>query len=418
MEVIVKLTKQHFRGICFWLMLSAVLVSAVQAQKPPQPAAPAQASVSVLKDITYQKVEIAGQLQFIIKVEGPFLIETFELMAPRRLVIDFSPVSKIEAQPLYQVNDIGVLNVRTGQFQSSVARVVFDMDVRVPSHSITTLPDGVNVTFWQEAIPQPEVTPEVKPTLKPEQPQIPAVKRPSFFLRAGPGLTFFLKPTFTASTEYQLYGETATITETFDQQLRPVFDFWMGKTLSSKWSAGLGASLQLLGILPSLEASLPHPFIYNQYRTVTYKAGESSSNMYVVSEAGTEPLLVTGLSSSMWTIYAFGLYSFVQTDELDISAGPVVGFSFGTLFSMADLQISETPPYASENVSVDSVTFLENKFFKIDPGLLISGSYAFTPNLSVYLALRLHYADVMVEELARRSSLFRLNVLAGVQYGF
>jgi hypothetical protein len=398
MEVIVKLTKQHFRGICFWLMLSAVLVSAVQAQEPPQPAAPAQAPVSVLKDITYQKVEIAEQLQFIIKVEGPFLIETFELMAPRRLVIDFSPVSKIEAQPLYQVNDMGVLNVRTGQFQSSAARVVFDMDVRVPSHSITTLPEGVKVTFWQEAIPQPEVTPEVTPTLKPEQPQIPTVKRPSFFLRGGPGLTFFLKPTFSVQTEYALYGETATITETFDQKLRPVFDLWMGKTLSSKWSAGLGASLQLLGILPSLEASLPHPFLYNQPRTVSYEA-----------------LLQ---SSTMWTIYAFGLYSFVQTDELDISAGPVLGFSFGTLFSLEDLQISETPPYASENVSIDSVTLLENKFFKIDPGLLVSGSYALNPNLSAYLGVRLHYADVMVQELARRSSLFRINLLVGLQYGF
>jgi hypothetical protein len=399
-------------------MLSAVLVSAVQAQQPPQPAAPAQAPVSVLKDITYQKVEIAGQLQFIIKVEGPFLIETFELMAPRRLVIDFSPVSKIEAQPLYQVNDMGVLNVRTGQFQSSVARVVFDMDFPVPSHSITTLPDGVKVTFWQEAIPQPEVTPEVTPTLKPEQPQIPTVKRPSFFLRAGPGLTFFLRPTFTASTEYQLYGETATITETFDQNIRPVFDLWMGKTFEPRWSVGLGASFQLLGFTPTLDASLPHPFLFNQYREVTFDALTLSSNMKVVSETGLEPRDVTSLSSSMWTIYAFGLYSLILTEKIEFSAGLALGFSFGTLFSLEDMQITETAPYDSQSVKVDSVTFLENKFFKIDPGLLISGSYALNPNLSVYLGLRLHYVDVMVQELARLSSLFRLNFLVGLQYGF
>ena len=415
-----KLAKRHFRGICFWLMLGAVLASAVQAQEPPQPAAPAQAPVSVLKDITYQKVEIAEQLEFIIKVEGPFLIETFELMAPRRLVIDFSPVSKIEAQPLYQVNDVGVLNVRTGQFQSSVARIVFDLEVKAPSHSITTLPDGIKVTFWQEAIPQPEVTPEVKPTLKPEQPQIPTVKRPSFFLRGGPGLTFFLKPTFTASTEYQLYGETATITEILDQQLRPAFDLYLGKTFGPNWSLGLGATFQLLGFTPGLEASLPHPFIYDQYRTVTYKAGElpSTSNLYVVSEAGTEPRAVTGLSSSMWTVYLFGLYSLYQTEKIEISLGPAVGFSFGTLFSLEDMQITETAPYDSQNVTIDSLTFLENKFFKIDPGLLISGAYSLNPNLSVLLTVRLHYADIMIENLTSFSSLFRLNVLAGVQYGF
>jgi hypothetical protein len=69
-------------------------------------------------------------------------------------------------------------------------------------------------------------------------------------------------------------------------------------------------------------------------------------------------------------------------------------------------------------VIIDSVTFLENKFFKIDPGLLISGAYSWNPNLQVFLSLRFHYADVMLEELARRTSLFRLNFLVGLQYGF
>ena len=419
MEVIVKFARRHFRGLCFCLALSVVLVGALQAQEPPQTTTPQPAPVSVLKEVSFQKNEIAEQLQVIIKIEGPFLIETFELIAPKRLVIDFSPVTMIEAQPITQVNDVGVLNIRTGQFQSTVARVVFDMDVRVPSHSITTLPDGVKVTFWQEPLPQPEVIekPEVKPEEKPG-PLVPAIKRPSFIVRGGPGLTFFLKPTFTASTEYQLYGETATITETFDQQLKPVFDLSLGKTLGSKWTVGLGASLQLLGILPTLDASLPHPFLFDEYRSVTYKAGELSANMWVVSEAGAEPRQVSALSSSMWNIYAFGLYSLVQTEKLEFSVGPVLGFSFGTLFSLADLQISETAPYDSQSVSIDSITFLENKFFKIDPGLLVSGAYSLNPNLSVFLSLRLHYADVMLEELARRTSLFRLNFLVGLQYGF
>ncbi|HEX9902111.1 MAG TPA: AMIN domain-containing protein [Acidobacteriota bacterium] len=414
-----KLVKRHFRGLCFCLALSVVLVGAVQAQEPPQTTTPQPAPVSVLKEVSFQKVEIAEQLQVIIKIEGPFLIETFELTAPKRLVIDFSSVTRIDAQPIIQVNDMGVLNIRTGQFQSSVARVVFDMDVRTPSHSITTMPDGVKVTFWQEPLPQPEVTekPEVKPGEKPGQ-IVPAIKRPSFIVRGGPGLTFFLKPSFTAQTECQLYGETATITETFDQQLRPVFDLCLGKTFGPKWTIGLGASLQLLGASPTLAASLPHPFLYDQYREVTFEAEALSSKMKVVSATGEEPREVSSLSSSMWTVYAFGLYSLVQTEKIEFSMGLALGFSFGTLFSLEDMQISETPPYGSQNVSIDSVTFLENKFFKIDPGLLISGTYSLNPNLSLALSLRLHYADVMLEELARRASLFRLNFLVGLQYGF
>ena len=399
MEVIVKFARRHLRGLYFCLALSVVLVGALQAQEPPQTTTPQPAPVSVLKEVSFQKNEIAEQLQVIIKIEGPFLIETFELMAPRRLVIDFSPVTMIEAQPITQVNDVGVLNIRTGQFQSTVARVVFDMDARTPSHSITTLPDGVKVIFWQEPLPQPEVIekPEMHPGEKPG-PIVPGIKRPPYIVRAGLGLTFFLKPTFTAATEYQLYGETATITETFDQQLRAVFDLSLGKTLGSKWTVGLGASLQILGTLPTLDASLPHPFEFDHFREVTYEAEVQSS--------------------SMWNIYAFGLYSLVQTEKFEFSVGPVLGFSFGTLFSLEDIQISETAPYESQNVSIDSITFLENKFFKIDPGLLISGAYSWNPNLCVFLSLRLHYADVMLEELARRTSLFRLNVLVGLQYAF
>jgi hypothetical protein len=399
MEVIVKFARRHLGGLCFCLALSVVLVGALQAQEPPQETTPQPAPISVLKEVIFQKIEIAEELQVIIKVEGPFLIETFELIAPKRLVIDFTPVTMIEAEPITQVNDTGVLNIRTGQFQSTVARVVFDLDIRIPSHSITTLPDGVKVTFWQEPLPQPEVTekPEVKPEEKPG-PIVPAIKRPSFIVRGGPGLTLFLKPSFIAQTEYELYGETASITETFDQQLRPVFDLCLGKTFGSKWTVGLGASLQLLGVLPTLEASLPHPFLYDNFREVTYEAETQASNM--------------------WNIYAFGLYSFVQTEKLEFSAGPVLGFSFGTLFSLDDLQISETAPYESQNVIIDSVTFLENKFFKIDPGLLISGTYSLNPHLSIAVSFRLHYADVMLEELALSSSLFRLNWLVGLQYGF
>jgi len=419
MEVIVRFVRQHIRTACFFLALGAVLAGAVQAQEPPQATTPPQpAPVSILKEISFQKIDIADQLQVMIKVDGPFLIETFELTTPKRLVIDFSSVSQIDAAPITQVNDLGVLNIRAGQFQPAVARVVFDLDVRVPSHSITTLPEGVKVTFWLEPLPQPEVTPETPGVKPPEKPLIPAVKRPSLLVRGGPGLTFFLKPSFIVETEFELYGETASQSEIYDQLMRPVFDLYLGKTIGAKWTAGLGASFQLLGISPSLTATLPHPFLFDQDREVTFNSDALSANMWVVSGTDAEPRQVTSLSSKMWTVYGFGLYSLVQTEKLEFSVGPVLGFSFGSLFSLEDMQISESAPYDSQSVQIDSITYRENKFFKIDPGLLISGSYALSPNLAVFLSLRLHYVDVRIEDLAQFASLFRLNALVGLQYGF
>ncbi len=422
MEVIVKLVGQRLWSLCFFLALGVVLAGTVQAQEPPPVTTPQPAAVSVLKEVSFQKVEIADQLQVLIKVEGPFLIETFELVSPKRLVIDFSSVSRIEAAPITQINDLGVLNIRAGQFQPTVARVVFDLDVRMPSHSITTLPDGVKVTFWQEPLPQPVVVPQEKPAE--EKPILPAVKRPFLFLRGGPGLTLFLKPTFISETEYEIYGETATITETFDQMLSPVFDLCLGKPFGPKWTAGLGASFHLVGVSPSLAASLPHPFLYDNYRDVAYTSEDISANMWALSSLEAAPRQVKSLTSGIWNVYIFGLYSLVQTDKFEFSVGPVVGFSFGKVFTLHDIEIQETPPYESQDLSLTAVTFLENSFFKIDPGLMISGAYSLNEKLSLFLSLRLHYADIpvgeveVVEALKQYVSLFRLNALIGLQYNF
>ncbi|OGD10335.1 MAG: hypothetical protein A2Y86_04150 [Candidatus Aminicenantes bacterium RBG_13_62_12] len=419
-----KFSLTRIQGIFLSLVLLAGLATVGIAQEQaPQTSEPAPGTVSVIKEIRYEKIDIAGQLVVMIKIEGPFLIETFTLIGPKRLVIDFSPVSVIEAPPITEVNATGLLNIRTGQFQSTVARVVFDLDSRVPSHSVATLPEGVKVTFWQDPEPQPVEQPAAatveRPALKPAvKSAAPSLARPGMFLRGSPGGTLFLKPSFSVTTDFDLYGETATITETLSQQVNPVFDLGVGKLINPKFSAGLGASLQLLYAKPALEASLPHPFLYDTYREVAFDADALASKIWVVSEDGGEPQQVNRLTSNMWTVYAWALYSLFQTDTMDISAGPILGFSFGKLYSLDDFELAEEAPYESQDVSISSVTFIENKFFKVDPGLMVSGTFVIGGNLSAFATLKVHYVDVMVETLERRASLFRLNLLLGLEYGF
>jgi hypothetical protein len=88
------------------------------------------------------------------------------------------------------------------------------------------------------------------------------------------------------------------------------------------------------------------------------------------------------------------------------------------------MEITETAPYESQNIGLSSVTFLENSFFKIDPGVMVSGAYSLNEKLSLFLSVRLHYADIPVGEVEEVAgtrqyvSLFRLNALIGLQYGF
>lgn len=431
MEVLLKFKATRIPSLLRGLVLLAALVSVGLAQEPvpqetaPQAAQPEQTPVSVIKEISLERLDIADQVIVMVKVEGPFLIETFSLLGPKRLVIDFHSVSRIEAQPILEVNAMGLLSVRTGQFQPTVGRVVFDLDARVPSHSIATLPDGVKVVFWQEVAPEPEPKPEpeppqAQPALKPAaKAVVPAMNRPDMFVRLGPGGSLFLKPGFTVISDFDLYGETATLTETLSQQPNLMLDLSLGKQINPKFSAGLGVSLQMLYAKPSLEGSLPHPFLFDSYREVAFEAEDLTSNMFTVSsEEGAVPEAAEKLTSNMFTVYAWGLYSLFQTEKIDISAGPVLGFSFGKLYSLDDFEITEEAPYESENVTVTSTTFLENKFFKIDPGFLLSGVYTISDKLSAFATLRVQYVDVMVEALERRASLFRLSLVLGLEYGF
>jgi len=150
MEVILKHSAKPLWGLCLGLALGLALTSVLPAQEPSQAAAPQQPAASVIKEISFQKIDIAEQLQITISVEGPFLIETTELVVSKRLIIDFNSVSQVMAQPLTQVNDMGVLNIRAGQYQPTVARVVIDLADNFPSHRISSDKDGVKVVFGKD----------------------------------------------------------------------------------------------------------------------------------------------------------------------------------------------------------------------------------------------------------------------------
>ncbi len=150
MEVILKHSAKSLWGLCLGLALGLALAGALPAQEPPQTVAPQVPAVSVIKEISVQKIDIAEQLQILIKVEGPFLIETTELVVSKRLIIDFNSVSQIMAQPLIQVNDMGVVNIRAGQYQPTVARVVIDLADNFPSHRISSDKDGVSIVFGKD----------------------------------------------------------------------------------------------------------------------------------------------------------------------------------------------------------------------------------------------------------------------------
>jgi N-acetylmuramoyl-L-alanine amidase len=91
---------------------------------------------------------VGGALQVAVEATGPVQMETHVLRSPDRLVVDF--VNAVLRTPgrEYGVNDVGVVRIRTAQFQVKpyISRMVFDLQQPVDIQ-ITTAPTSYLVTL-------------------------------------------------------------------------------------------------------------------------------------------------------------------------------------------------------------------------------------------------------------------------------
>jgi len=127
-------------------------------------AVPAAAqNVNSLKSVSFQKTETG--VDVTIMVDGEFLYQVQTLANPTRLVIDFSPLARIDAQPYQEVGLAGVASIRTGQFTAMIARVVFDFAGEIPGYEVAQTEGGLLVRISKDirpAAPQPVAAPPVQ----------------------------------------------------------------------------------------------------------------------------------------------------------------------------------------------------------------------------------------------------------------
>ena len=386
---------------CFGLLLAGA-VPAASAQD--------QAAGSTIKEITFQKVD--DQLQVLIKIGGPFTFETLEVQAPQRLVLDFKAVSQIQAQPVIEVNDLGVTSIRTGQFQPDVARVVFDLSDAAPAHSLTQSDDGLKVVFWnqaaaQTAAPQPAaVTPEPAKPVEPAPAAAPEVAAPAapgearrgFFARLAGGLGLPVMPDTSGIHNITLYFESGSLAETYSLKMGYKVDLALGKYIGNSIRVGLGASYGSANTTSSIVGTLPHPFLFNQPRTVTFPETE--------------------LSNTIWNVYAFGLFTIVRTDAFELSAGPMLGYGQSDYQVLQDFTLGEKSPFTAADVTISEQTFTSGSISSPTACAWLAGQYQIGKNIFLTLDARLVYFDAKVETLGHRANLSTVDLLLGFQYNF
>ncbi len=401
--------KNRFKAVKAILGLALLLASVA-------PAALAQTTQttpasSTIKDIKFEKVD--SQLQVLITVDGAFTFETLEVQAPQRLVIDFKSVSQIAAPPVLEVNDLGVVSIRTGQFQPDVARVVFDLADPAPAHSLTQTETGLKVLFWQEAA-QPPAQPEVKeapPVAEPAKPvepqpqeEKPAVQAPvaeagrNFFVRLAGGLALPAMPDTSGITNINLYFEPGSLNETYSLKTGYRLDLAFGKYFTPGIRAGIGVGFGSANTTSNIVGTLPHPFLMNQPRTVNFPANELSNNLL--------------------NVYAFGLFTIVRADKFELSVGPMLGYGSSNYKVLQDFTLTDVSPFAASNVTITSQTFSDETVSMLSAGAWVAGQYQVAEKLFVTLDARLFYFDPKVEIIGHSANLSSIDILVGLQYNF
>jgi len=376
------------------LLLAGMLLWASRALLSQTPAA-------ALKEMSLSKD--GDKLSVQLKIEGAYTVEASFLPAPPRLVVDLTPMPRIQVPSYTQIDDIGVLDVRTGQFTPETARVVFDLSQNVPAYTIIQNVEGLKISFWYEGevppleapVRETEAKPGVKPTAPAAEPEIPG--RSGFFVAARTGLSLFLGGDMAVGKNFDLYGETGTLDEAYSFNARPVFELQFGKYLN-RIKLGLGVTAGSIKEPGAFTASLPHPFLADSNRTVSFQADD--------------------LKYPSWSFSAFALFSLLETDTIGLSAGPMIGLSIGKTSSLNDFNFTEQSPFTAADVVVSDLTFVEENFTEFLFGGLLGLEYRPSEALSILLDLRLNYLNPKNVNLNQRINLLHFQPVLGIQYNF
>jgi hypothetical protein len=364
---------------------------------------------AVLKEMSLQKDGTRLNVQF--KIDGTYTVEASFLPGPPRLVVDLTPMSQIMVLPYTQIDDIGVLDIRTGQNKPDTTRLVFDLSRNFPAYKIVQTAEGLKISFWYEgAIPPIQAPAQAEPA-KPVEQKVQIAQatpvaqiapsavpeRSNFFIAGRTGLSIFLGSDLTVDKTFDLYGETATMNELYSFSTIPTFELQFGKYFG-RIKAGLGVSYFSFKQPGTFTASLPHPLLMNTFRTVAFEGAD--------------------LKNTTWEISVFALFSIMQTEKIGLSAGPILGVTMGAMQSLENFNFTEEAPYAAANVTITDLTYAKDKFTEPFLGLILNGEYRLKEGLSLLLDLRVVYLNPKNATLGQRAYLLHFQPVLGIQYTF
>lgn len=153
-------------------LVPAILGTTVTAAGGEFPAEPA-----ALEDIRISGTDTRLEIDLIYHLD--LTPHIFRMAEPGRIVIDLPGITEIRAPARLEVEDFGILRIRSGMFRMDTARVVLDCFARVPEHRIEPRADGLAVIFTKAPAAVPDKTPAAagsEPSLRKLEENVEEVK--------------------------------------------------------------------------------------------------------------------------------------------------------------------------------------------------------------------------------------------------
>jgi len=139
--------------------------------------------VADLKSIHFEKKE--NQIEVNIEYPSNIPYDSFSLMNPNRLVLDFMGIRTVSSMPMIEINEMGIVSIRSALNRPGVARIVFNFTSEIPQYKIEETESGLTITFWKETEIMEQKEPEqlvqepVKPPVEEKPKLTPEIKKPA-----------------------------------------------------------------------------------------------------------------------------------------------------------------------------------------------------------------------------------------------
>jgi len=197
---------------------------------------------------------------------------------------------------------------------------------------------------------------------------------------------------------FSVYGEAGSMIETYTFPSVPCLDVSIGTHFVVAGAAlrgGLGFGRISTRHDKALAISIPHPMVRNSNRELAMDLEKTEF--------------------TTMNVYVFSTQRIIKAGMLSIWAGLAAGLSKEKFVSLDDLNIEESAPYASENVKITDITYVEDSYTAFWFGPMLELEFGFGRHFSLILDDKLVIKNPKIASLDRKVNFLQNQIVLGVQ---